>query len=74
MKFGKTVLSAAIASSLVAAPTMAAAAPAERTASPAAGEELAGAGSLAWIIAVLVAAGVIAVIVSDEDEDAPTSP
>lgn len=50
--------------------TVAVAAPAARTSAPVGQtEELAGAGSFAWIIAALVAAGVIAVIASDDDEE-----
>ncbi|MBC7160455.1 MAG: hypothetical protein H5U21_10485 [Porphyrobacter sp.] len=48
-----------------------------RVASPVAeSENMAGGGSFAWIIAALIAAGVIGVIVSDDDEndDLPTSP
>jgi hypothetical protein len=59
---------------LVVGSTAAAAAPAARTASPVGqSEEMAGAGSFAWIIALLIAAGVVAVIASDDDES-PTSP
>ena len=50
--------------------TVAAAAPAVRTASPVGeSEEMAGTGGFAWIVAALIAAGVIAVIASDDDEE-----
>ena len=76
MKFLNATLSAVVVSSLIAAPVaaQAASAAASRTASPVAqDEQLAGFG-WGWIalIAVLIAAGVI--IISDNDENLPTSP
>ena len=37
-------------------------------------EDLAGIGTFGLLLALLIVAGVIAVIASDDDEDAPTSP
>lgn len=75
MKFLNATLSAFVASSLIAAPVAAqAASAAPRAASPVTGEDnLAGFG-WGWIalVAVLIAAGVI--IISDNDENVPTSP
>lgn len=39
-----------------------------------ASEELAGVGTFGLLLALLIVAGVIAIVVSDDDEDAPTSP
>jgi hypothetical protein len=72
MKILNATLSALVASSLIAAPIAAQAAPA-RTSTPAKGEQLAGFG-WGWIFAALVVIGVILIVVSDSDEDAPHSP
>ena len=56
--------------------TAAAAAPVAdvRAASPVADADGIGGGSWAWILALIILAGVIGVIASDSDEDLPTSP
>lgn len=54
--------------------TAAAAAPAARSASPVAEGENMGGGSWAWILALVILAGVIGVIASDGDEEIPVSP
>ena len=70
----RKALLAAAAVGMVVGSTTAMAAPAARTASPVGETEgLAGAG-FAWIIAALIAAGVVAIVVTDDDEDLPTSP
>jgi len=70
----KTTLSALVGSMLIAAPVVAQAAPAEaRTGAAVKGENLAGFG-WGWIFGVLVVIGVIAIIASDSDENAPVSP
>lgn len=40
----------------------------------AASEDLAGVGTFGLLLALLIVAGVAAIILSDDDEDAPTSP
>jgi hypothetical protein len=74
MKILNAALSGFVASSLIAAPIAAQAAPvADRSASAVKGDQLAGLG-WGWIFAVLVAIGVILIVVSDSDETAPHSP
>ncbi len=66
---------ATVAAGLTLGSTAAVAAPAinqARAASPVADAE--GLGGFGWILGVLIAAGVIAVIASDDDDDAPVSP
>ena len=46
----------------------------ERAGSDVAGEELAGVGTFGLLLALLIVAGVVAIVASDEDEDLPTSP
>jgi hypothetical protein len=70
--FTRKVLASLAAAGLVFGSTAASAATAERTASPVKGESLQG--GWAWILALLIVVGVIAVIASDGSEDAPTSP
>lgn len=76
MKSSHVALSAFAATSLIAAPVAATAAPADGTRSSAAveGESLAGGIGPAWLIAALIAAAVITVVVTDGDEDVPVSP
>ena len=65
------------ASGLVLGSTAATAAPAalDRSGSEvAASEDLAGVGTFGLLLALLVVAGVIAIVASDDDEDLPTSP
>jgi len=65
------------AAGLVFGSTAAAAAPvaADRSGSPVAeSEDLAGVGTFGLLLALLIVAGVIAIILSDDDEDAPISP
>ena len=65
------------AAGLVLGSTAAAAVPvaADRSGSPVAGsEDLAGVGTFGLLLALLVVAGVVAIILSDDDEDAPASP
>ncbi len=73
MKILNATLSALVASSLLAAPIAAQAAPVARTSTPAEGEQLAGFG-WGWIFAALIVVGVVLIIVSDSDEDDPVSP
>ena len=40
----------------------------------AASEDLAGVGTFGLLLALLIVAGVIAIVMSDDDEDLPTSP
>lgn len=71
----RKALVALASAGLVFGSTAAAAAPAARSASPAAeGENLAGTGAWAWILGLVILAGVIAVIASDGDEEIPVSP
>lgn len=66
----RKALFALVAAGTVLGSTAAVAAPALRTASPTPqAEELGGGMGFAWIVAVLIAAGVIAVIASDDDEE-----
>ena len=76
MKSSQVGLSAFVATSLIAAPVAAAAAPVDGTRSSAAveGEALGGGMGPAWLIAALIAAALITVVVSDGDEDRPVSP
>ena len=46
----------------------------DRSGSDVSGEELAGVGTFGLLLALLIVAGVIAVVLSDDDEDLPTSP
>ena len=46
----------------------------DRTGSDVAGDELAGVGTFGLLLALLIVAGVVAVVMSDDDEDLPTSP
>jgi hypothetical protein len=73
MKILNATLSALVASSLLAAPIAAQAAPVARTSTPAKGEQLAGFG-WGWIFAAAIVIGVILIVISDEDEDLPHSP
>lgn len=75
MKVIRAAVTAALASTLVAAPVVAQAAPVAdaRNASSVEGEQLGGFG-LGWILAVLIAIAVVVIVVSDEDETAPRSP
>jgi hypothetical protein len=61
---------------LVLGSTAAAAAPVAdvRSSSPVGEADSIGGGSWAWILALIVVAGVIGVIASDSDEEIPTSP
>lgn len=74
----RKALAALAAVGTVLGSTAAAAAPADvsglRSASASDKAEGIAGGSFVWIIAALVAAGVIAVIVSDNDEEEPVSP
>jgi hypothetical protein len=65
------------ASGLVLGSTAATAAPAalDRSGSEfAASEDLAGVGTFGLLLALLIVAGVVAIVASDDDEDLPTSP
>lgn len=75
MKLGQVTLSALIASTLIAAPVAANAAPlpVARTSTSVEGEQLRGAG-FGLVIAAIIAALVVLIAVSDEDEDLPRSP
>lgn len=46
----------------------------DRAGSTVEGEELAGVGTFGLLLALLIVAGVIAIVASDDDEDLPTSP
>ena len=46
----------------------------DRAGSEVAGEELAGVGTFGLLLALLIVAGVIAIVMSDDDDDLPTSP
>jgi len=73
----RKALIALASAGLVFGSTAAAAAPAAvdtRSASPVADAEGVGGGSWAWILAVIILAGVIGVIASDSDESIPLSP
>ena len=73
MVLRNAALSAAIATSLIAAPVMAEAAPAPRTSTFLEGESLRGHGI--WILALLIAAGAVAIIASNHHHhDLPHSP
>jgi len=73
----RKALAALASAGIVFGSTAAAAAPAAvsdaRAASPVAESESLG-GSFAWILALVILAGVIGVIASDGDEDLPVSP
>ena len=64
------------AAGLIFGSTAAAAAPvADRAASEVtAADEFAGVGTFGLLLGLLIVAGVVAIIVSDDEEDAPTSP
>lgn len=68
----RKVLAGFAAAGLVFGSTAAAAAPAARTASPV--DEAEGIGTFGIVLAVLILAGIIGVIASDNGEDLPTSP
>jgi hypothetical protein len=71
----RKALVALASAGLVLGSTAAAAAPvADRAASPVEGADAIGGGAWVWILALIVAAGVIGVIASDSDEEIPTSP
>ncbi|HWK40462.1 MAG TPA: hypothetical protein VNR60_00880 [Croceibacterium sp.] len=70
----RKALIALASAGLVLSSTAAVAAPAARSASSVDGAEAIGGGSWAWILALVVLAGVIGVIASDSDEEIPTSP
>jgi len=76
MKLRDITLSALVATSLVAAPVMASAAPVEmsRSAATAEGEELGGRMGLGLPIAVAVLVAVFLIWLSDNDENPPVSP
>ena len=46
----------------------------DRAGSDVASDELAGVGTFGLLLALLIVAGVVAVVMSDDDEDLPTSP
>ena len=72
----KTLLGLATAGMLVGS-TAATAAPAalDRSGSEiGASEDLAGVGTFGLLLALLIVAGVVAIVASDDDEDLPTSP
>jgi len=73
VKPGIVSLSALLAISLVSAPVAASAAPVARTGSETGGEGLAGLGA-AWLVAAVIVAALVIVVLSDSDEDLPTSP
>jgi|GEM_PF-1437598 hypothetical protein len=70
----RKALVALASAGLVLGSTAAVAAPASRSASSVEGAEAVGGGSWAWILALIVVAGVIGVVASDSDEEIPTSP
>lgn len=72
----RKALVALASAGLVLGSTAAAAAPVAdvRAASPVEGADAIGGGAWVWILALIVAAGVIGVIASDSDEEIPTSP
>lgn len=71
----RKALIALASTGLVLGSTAASAAPAAvRAPSPVEEADAVGGGSWAWILALIVAAGVIGVIASDSDEEIPTSP
>ena len=70
----RKALVALASAGLVLGSTAAAAAPADRSASPVESADAIGGGSWAWILALIIVAGVIGVIASDSDEEIPTSP
>ncbi len=73
MLLRKTTLGLATAG-LILGSTSAVAAPVDaRDAAPIIESEKAGLKSLGWLVALIVAAGIVAVVVSDDDEG-PTSP
>jgi len=71
----RKALVALASAGLVFGSTAAAAAPVAdvRSASPVESADAIGGGSWAWILALIVVAGVIGVIASDSDEEIPTS-
>jgi len=71
----RKALVALAAAGMVFGSSAATAAPAARSASPVAeGENLGGTGAWAWILGLIILAGVIGVIASDGDEEIPVSP
>ena len=72
----RKALVALASAGLVLGSTAAAAAPVAdvRSASPVEEADALGGGSWAWILALIIVAGVIGVIASDSDEEIPTSP
>lgn len=80
MRIGKTLLAAAIASTLVTTPVLANAqklsvAAAQRDAAPVGQEESIGGGTIIiTLLAIFAIIGGIVVFVKDNDEDLPTSP
>ena len=72
MKFGRTIASLLVATSLTAAPVVAQAAPAQRIGTDVQGENLGGGG---WVIPLLALAAVIlGIIAAVDDDEAPHSP
>lgn len=64
-----------VSAGLILGSTSAIAAPVDaRDAAPVFEGENAGFQGLGWLIALIVAAGVVAVVVADDDEDEPVSP
>ena len=76
--FTRKVLASFAAAGLVVGSTAAAAAPvaahADRVAAPVAGAENVHGSAWAWVLALLVVAGVIGVIAADNNESTPHSP
>ena len=70
----RKALVALASAGLVLGSTAAAAAPADRSASPVQDADAIGGGSWAWILALIIVAGVIGVIASDSDGEIPTRP
>lgn len=75
--FIRKTLTGLVAASMIFGSTAAAAAPAAADRSGSAvskSEELTGIGTFPVLLGLLIVAGVIAVVVSNDNEDAPTSP
>ena len=70
----RKVLASFAAAGLVLGSTAAAAAPAARTASPVATADNVHGNAWAWVLALLIVAGVIGVIAADNNESTPHSP
>jgi len=70
----RKVLASLAAAGLVIGSTAGAAAPAPRAASPVAGAENVHGNAWAWVLALLILAGVIGVIAADNNENVPHSP